>query len=138
MFHKIMVPVDLAHTDRLDRALSCAADLARSHGAAVTYVGVTGAVPGAVAHTPQEYAEKLAAFARAEADARGIDTHAHAVTSHDPAVDLDKTLLKAVRDTGADLVVMATHVPNVTDYVWAAHGADVAAHTDASVFLVRG
>jgi nucleotide-binding universal stress UspA family protein len=38
---------------------------------------------------------------------------------------------------GADLVVMATHLPGVSDYIWAGHGAHVAAHSKASVFLVR-
>ena len=39
---------------------------------------------------------------------------------------------------GADLVVMATHVPNLTDYIWASHGGHLASHAKASVFLVRG
>ena len=36
-----------------------------------------------------------------------------------------------------DLVVMATHLPNVADYVWASHGGHLATHSKASVFLVR-
>ncbi|MGX9353041.1 universal stress protein [Shimia sp. W99] len=137
MFEHIMVPVDLAHVGRLDRALKCAADIAKLYGARVTYVAVTANTPGSVAHTPEEFAAKLDAFAKEEGAARGISTGAHAVTSHDPAIDLDPTLLKAVSDTGADLVVMASHIPNLTDYVWPSNGGTIAGHAKVSVLVVR-
>ncbi|MBN7785522.1 universal stress protein [Ponticoccus gilvus] len=137
MFKRIMVPVDLTHADRLDKALGCAADMAKQYGAEVVYVGVASASPSAIAHNPQEYAQKLKDFADAQATARGITAQAHAVTSHDPATDLDATLLKAIADTGSDLVVMASHVPNVTDYIWASNGGTIAGHAKISVMLVR-
>jgi nucleotide-binding universal stress UspA family protein len=65
VFKHIMVPVDLAHEGRLDRALDVAADLAAHYGARVTYVGVTVPQPSSVAHNPEEFAEKLARFAAA-------------------------------------------------------------------------
>ena len=36
MFNHIMTPVDLAHIDRLDRALTAAADVAKAYGAVCT------------------------------------------------------------------------------------------------------
>ncbi|OWU83461.1 universal stress protein UspA [Oceanicola sp. 22II-s10i] len=137
MFSNIMVPVDLAHEDRLSKALSCAGELAKSSGATVTYVGVSAATPSSVAHTPEEFAKKLDAFAAAQGEKHGVTTRAHAVTSHDPATDLDPTLLKAVDETGADLVVMASHVPNITDYIWPSNGGSVAGHAKVSVLVVR-
>ena len=103
MFSNIMIPVDLAHADKLGHALKCAADLAGLYGATVTYVGVSAATPSSVAHSPQEFAEKLKAFAETEAGKHGHKATAHAMTSHDPSTDLDPTLLKAVDETGADL-----------------------------------
>ena len=70
MFATILVPVDLAHADRMHRALAVAADEARRHGARVVYLGITGDTPGAVAHSPREYRDRLAEFARAEADSQ--------------------------------------------------------------------
>ncbi len=137
MFKRIMVPVDLAHAASLEKALGCAADLADRYGATVVYAGVTAPAPSSVAHTPQEYADKLEAFAAAQAEAHGITTEVHAITSHDPAVDLDPALIKAVSETGADLVVMASHIPNLTDYVWPSNGGTVAAHAKVSVMVVR-
>ncbi|MDN3720862.1 universal stress protein [Roseibium salinum] len=45
--------------------------------------------------------------------------------------------MKAIDETDADLVVMATHVPNLKDYVWPSNGGRVASHSDVSVFLIR-
>ncbi|WP_323769244.1 universal stress protein [Antarctobacter sp.] len=137
MFKRIMVPVDLAHADRLEKALSVAADLARHYGATVIYVGVAAATPGALAHSPAEFAAKLKTFAEAKGAESGIATEAHAMTSHDPSTDLDPTLLKAVGETGADLVIMASHIPNITDYIWPSNGGTVAGHAKVSVMVVR-
>ncbi|WP_425072894.1 universal stress protein [Sagittula sp. S175] len=137
MFQKIAIPVDLAHADKLGKALATGADLAKRHGASVTYIGVTGTAPGKTAHSPEEYAAKLADFASAQATEHGIDAMSETVTAHDPAIDLDKLLVETVGKLGADLVVMATHVPNAADYLWAAHGVSIAGHVKASVFLVR-
>ncbi|MEQ9695252.1 universal stress protein [Shimia sp. SDUM112013] len=137
MYTHIMVPVDLAHTGRLDKALTCAADLAKLYGARVTYVAVTAAAPGAVAHNPAEFATKLATFAETQRTAHGIDVRSHAITSHDPTVDLDPALLKTVGEIGADLVVMASHVPNLTDYIWPSNGGTIAGHAKVSVMVVR-
>lgn len=137
MFTKIMTPVDLAHIDHLEKALRITADLSKHYRIPVCYVGVTAATPSAVAHTPEEYAAKLSEFARQQAADHEIEASSRAYTSHDPAIDLDNALLKAVAETGADLVVMASHLPNVTDYVWPSHGGQLASHSGASVLLVR-
>ena len=137
MYQKILVPIDLRHVDQLDKALRTAADLSNHYAAPVCYTSVTTSAPSDVAHTPQEFASKLEAFAQSQADAFGVQASAHAMTSHDPTVDLNATLTKAIAEVGADLVVMATHVPNVTDYLWSSHGGGIASHTAVSVFLVR-
>ncbi|NIZ13104.1 universal stress protein [Phaeobacter sp. HF9A] len=137
MFSNIVVPVDLAHEAALQKALQVAADLAKIHNAAICYVGVTSASPGVVAHTPEEYKQKLENFAQSQAAQHGVQASSHTILSHDPAIDLNKALEKAISDLGADLVVMASHVPNMSDYIWTGHGAHVAAHSKASVLLVR-
>ncbi|GGL59184.1 universal stress protein [Wenxinia marina] len=137
MFKRIMVPVDLAHADKLTGAVSVAVDLASHYGAEVVFVGVTTNMPGQIARTPQEFGSKLDAFAGEQAQGRGITTRGHAVVSHDPAADLDDKLVEAVHETGADLVVMATHVPGIGDMLVPNHGGALARHTDISIFLVR-
>lgn len=138
MYRKIMVPVDLAHEDRLARALGVAADLARHWGAELVYVGVTSPHPGRFGHNPAEYAQRLAAFAASQAGAAGVVASSHAAVAHDPATEVDDALLRAVTQTGADLVVMQSHLPGLVDYVWPSNGGKIAAHAKTSVLVVRG
>lgn len=137
VFSKIMAPVDLAHLDGLSRALECAADLARHYGADLVYVGVTETPPGALGHNPSEYAARMQAFAAGQAEAHGIVASAHAMASHDLWIDLDDALFKAIDEIGADLVVMASHIPKLTDYVWPSNGGKLAGHAKVSVMVVR-
>jgi len=137
MYKKIIVPVDLAHADKLEKALATAADLAKHYGAATCYVGVTTSEPSAVAHNPAEFAEKLDAFAAEQAAKRGIKIDTKAMASPDPARDLDDRLSEAIEELGGDLVVMASHVPNLSDYLFASNAGYLASHTAISVFVVR-
>jgi len=136
LYTHIMIPVDLAHADRLDRALKTGADIARLYGAKVTYVGVTGVQPSKVAHTPEEYARKLSEFARGQASAYGIEAGSKPITAHDPAVEIDHMLVDTADEIGADLIVAGTHDPHAFD--WPSHGGKLASHAHVSVLLVRG
>ena len=131
MFKKIMVPIDLEHLNGLSKALDCAADLARRHAASLCYVGVTMSGPTSVAHTPDEFAAKLKAFA----DSKGAQSRVY--ESHDPTADLDEVLLRAAEDLGADLVVMASHIPGALEHVFASNAGAVASHAKVSVFVIR-
>lgn len=137
MYRQIMVPVDLSHRDQLRKALDTAGELSRSFSAPICYVSVTSETPSDVAHTPAEFAAKLEAFAKAEAEKQGVAATSKAYTSHDPAIDLDDTLARAVRETGADLVVMASHVPGALSHIWSSHAGKLASHAGTSVFIVR-
>jgi len=137
MYKKIIVPIDLAHTEKIKKATDTASDLAKHYGAKVCYVSVTVSAPSEVAHTPDEYKQKRHAFAQEESRVHGQTIEAAVYVSHDPAVDLDKQLLKAVHETGSDLVVMATHVPGLPEHIFASNGGALAMHADVSVFLIR-
>ena len=137
MYQRIMVPVDLSHIERLGKTLDTATDLAKHYGTSICFVGVTTGPPGQVAHTPEEYATKLADFAAQQSKAHGLKIDAKAYTSHDPAVDLDQKLLEAIKDTGADLVVMASHIPGFPEHIFASNAGAVASHADVSVFVIR-
>ena len=137
LFKKIMVPVDLEHIDQIEKALGLAADLSKRFDAPICYVGVAGEQPGPIARNPAEYEEKLREFAGRQSTLHGHKADAKAYIGHDLVADVDDVLLKAVHDVGADLVVMASHIPTLTSYIWPSNGGKIAAHSDASVFLVR-
>jgi nucleotide-binding universal stress UspA family protein len=137
MYAKIMVPVDLAHIDRLDKAITTAIDLAKHYRIPICFVGVTAEPPTEVAHNPKEFTEKLETFGAAQSNAHGVDIETAAYPSHDPAVDLDKMLIAAAEDNGADLIVMASHVPGFVEHIFASNAGAVASYADISVFVVR-
>ena len=137
MYRKIMVPVDLEHTGALDKALSTAAGIAQQHGATITYVAVTASAPGAVAHDPDEFDQRLRRFAAEQGRRFGVETDQLTRVSPDPTTDLNRTLLDVAEELDADLVVMASHVPGVVEHIFASHAGYVASHADMSVFVVR-
>lgn len=137
MYGKIVVPVDLAHVNKLEKALATAADLAQHYGASTYYVGVTASAPGTVAHNPTEFTEKLARFAAEQAEQHGIQIKTKTVVIPDPVRDLDDALRDAIEELGADLVVMASHVPGFAEHIFASKAGYLASHSSISVFVVR-
>ncbi|MGC8122043.1 universal stress protein [Marinobacter sp. VGCF2001] len=139
MYKKILVPVDLAHLDKIPKTLNTAIDMAKHYQASLCYVTVTNSTPGAAAHNPGELKEKLAEFAGEQGRAHGIETSAEVLESVDTAVELDKKLLGAIKETGADLVIMASHAPGLGDalHLLRSNGAEIVKHSDVSVFIIR-
>ena len=137
MYRNILVPVDLAHADKLDKALATAADLARLYNCDLHLGGVTTNEPTTVAHSPSEFDEKLKAFAAKQSVQRGIQVRTHSAVAKDIAIDLDETLQHMAKEVGADLIVMASHVPSFKEYVIASNAGHLASHTDLSIFIVR-
>ncbi|MEE2950350.1 Nucleotide-binding universal stress protein, UspA family [Fulvimarina manganoxydans] len=137
MYTNLLVPVDLSHLERMDKALSTAAKLAQTFDASVTYLGVGSGSPSGPGRTPEEFGEHLKRFARGEGEKHGLETNAHPVIVHDPAVELDHAILQAAQDGNADLIVMASHVPGIPDHFFSSHGGKVATRAGISVFVVR-
>lgn len=139
MYKKIMVPVDLEHTGEIEKALDGAAELAKSYAAPVCFVAVTGRVPNEVAPSPDKFAAELNMFAREQGDRHGIETSSHVVQSVDVTVELHDKLIETIHEIGADLVVMASHVPTIADrlHLIGSNAAYIVEHTDISVFVVR-
>ncbi len=137
MYTKIMVPIDLAHLEKLDKAMTTAIDLARHYKLPICYVGVTAETPTEVAHTPAEFERKMWAYAAEQAKVHGLDITAAAYASHDPRVEMGDMLVKAAHEVGADLIIMPSHVPEAPDHLFGSKSGMVATHADVSVFLVR-
>lgn len=137
MYKQIMVPVDLMHKDHLEKSLGVAADLAKHYDASVCYVGVTIDQPSEIAKNPEEFKEKLDKFADQQSSLHGISTSSRAFIAHDIVLDVDDVLLKAIKETQVDLVVMASHAPRLTDFIWPSNGGKIATHSNVSLFIVR-
>ena len=137
MFQHILVPVDLAYLNTIQRSLEVAAAEAKSHNAPVTYVSVTASGPTRLVNTPEEFQKMLHSFADQQAEAHKIEAKSLALITNDPTTEVDDVLMRAIEETGADLVVMASHKPGFADYFWPSSGGKIASHSTASVFVVR-
>ena len=137
MYARIGVPIDLEHTAALEKAVATAAALARVFDATIDLVAVTSPSPGAVASNPQAFGAHLAAYAR-DCGARHDAVFTPRVRiCDDPGADLDRELSAAFHELGNDLVVVASHVPGLREYVFSSNAGWLASHTDLSVFVVR-
>ncbi len=137
MYSKIMIPVDIRHTDQMNKALSVAVDIAKLYGAQLHIVGVGQSTPSEVAHTPTEYAEKLTAFAAERSKALGVTFTPHTEISHDLAIDLDNVLKRTADAIGIDLIIMGSHVPGFAEHFFASNAGYLASHASMSVLVVR-
>ena len=139
MYNTIMVPVDLSHVDRLAKSLDTARDLARLYDAGICYVAIAPTAPNAVAHSEKEFREKMDQFAADQASTHGISARARVLASTDPVAEVNDLLVAAIPEVGADLVVMASHVPGIADHLhlMSSNAAYVVKHATVSVFVVR-
>ena len=46
MYSKILLPIDLAHAEKMEKAIVTAVEVAKAHDARLTMIGVTGEEPG--------------------------------------------------------------------------------------------
>jgi len=139
MYRKILVPVDLSRKAQMSKALNTAIDIAKHYNATLCYVAVTNTAPSAAAHNPEELAKKLSTFAQEQGKLHGVVTDSKVISTADTAVELDDRLLQTIEETGADLVIMASHPPGIGDRLHIIHsnGANIVRHSNVSVFVVR-
>ena len=137
MASPIMVPVDLNHTDGLDKSIRMAVEIANAHNAPITVVGVTEGAPNLVAANETEYTKALDAYAAELSDKHRLPVSAKAVHSVDVPAELGDVLVGAAEEMGAEAVVMASHVPGFLEHIFSSNAGYVASHAKCSVFVVR-
>lgn len=138
MYSKILLPIDLAHAEKMEKAIVTAVEVAKAHDARLTMMGVTGEEPGSVAHDPKEYAARFDAFVAEQSQKHGIPVDALEKVSVDVPAELPGILEKEAKEHGYDLIIMASHVPGLLDHIFTSNAGHVATHSAGSVFIVRG
>jgi len=141
MYAHILLPVDLNEESSWRKALPTAVEYCKAFGSTIH---MTTVVPdfgtAAVAqYFPEDFAEK--AIARAEEALRKLIaehvpkgvTVAHSVAYG----GIYKEILRVAKEVDADLIVMASHRPELKDYLLGPNAASVVRHSDRSVLVVR-
>ncbi|NVO57514.1 universal stress protein [Rhodobacteraceae bacterium B1Z28] len=137
MFKHIMLPVDLHLPPEIRKAADAAAQIAKWQGAQITIVSVTGSQPGDPTQSDSGINTEISALADQLADASGAQVTFRNIHSVDVAAEVDGDLTRAAEEIGADLIVVGTHAPRITDYIFSSHAGYLAKHAKMSVFVVR-
>ncbi len=141
MYKTVLLPIDLNEASSWERALPAALSSARDGGA---HLHVLTVVPdlgvGVVgAHFPDDFADKMRAEAHAQLEsfienniAAGVSVHGHVSRG-----TVYQEILRVAGKIGADLIVMASHRPELRDYLLGPNTARVVRHAPCSVLVVR-
>ncbi len=142
MFKEILLPVDLGNVETQHKAVEAAVYLAKASKAQLHVMTV---VPdfglsivgsffpeGYEKHVLDEASKRLHEFVRAEIP-KGLKVQ-H-IVGHGT---IYQEILRAGEELGCDVIVMASHRPELKDYLLGPNAGQVARYAACSVMIVRG
>jgi nucleotide-binding universal stress UspA family protein len=140
MYKTILLPVDVAHESSWAKAIPVAQALCKTFGAKLHVVTVVQDIrTGMVAqYFPDDYEEKLTRTAAEKLGALvakelgGMDVIEHVATGQ-----VYREIVRVADKEKCDLIVMASHRPELADLLIGPNADHVARHTTASVLIVR-
>lgn len=141
MYENILLAVDLGHREAERRAVATVVEYATAFGATVHLLNVvpdfgTALVGG---FFPAGFEKEALARANAELHAFAAETIPSTVR-HRTIVghgSVYREILHWAEETGADLIVMSAHRPELEDYLLGPNAARVVRHAKTSVLVVR-
>ncbi len=141
MFKEILLPIDLGDVESSRKAVSAAIDLSRSEGTRLHPMCV---VPGysmsmVAQFFPEGFEEKSLAEAARQLDdfiAKNIpaEISSQAIVANGTVYE---EILRTAEKIGCDLIVMASHRPELKDYLLGPNAARVVRHASCSVLVIR-
>jgi nucleotide-binding universal stress UspA family protein len=141
MYRNILLPVDLGDEHSWRKALPTALALRETFGATLHVMTVVPefGLPMVAQYFPEGYearmrqqvADQLEAFVAAQVPA-GVPVQRSVATGK-----IYQEILRAAETIGADLIVMGSHRPELSDYLLGPNAARVVRHADCSVMVVR-
>ena len=136
MYKKIIVAVDLAHGETGKALIGRAKELI-DQGGVIYLLHVLEDVPSYIAaELPRDLNERRQAEARVELGllTEGLDVETVADVRSGAAAS---QILQAAEDHGADLIMIASHRPGLSDYFIGSTAARVVRHSQCSVLISR-
>ncbi len=142
MYKNILVPIDVDQESSWEKALPIAVEFGKIFGARVHAMTVlpdfgTGVVGG---YFPPDFVEEATVGVQ-----RKLETLVRSkvppdldVACHVTQGTIYEKILYLADEIGADLVVMASHRPELKDYLIGPNAARVVRHANISVLVVRG
>ncbi len=140
MYNHILVPIDLDQPESSSKAVRTAKQIAHDYGATLHFLNVVAPL-GTFASTffPEDFQNKATKTAQVNLHefTQGADlgnVSVHHIVAHGAIYD---QILLMGAEVNADLIVMASHRPELSDYLLGPNAARVVRHAPCSVMVVR-
>ncbi len=140
MYKRIILAVDLADTSSTPKGLPEALELAKVGGGDLKLVNVQPVVPATfMEYVPADFdAEQTKRAKEAlEGILAGIDLPANHKSAAARAGGIYHELLQEAQDWNADLIVVGSHRPVMSDYLLGSNAKTIVRHAQCSVLVVR-
>ena len=142
MYKKILLPIDLAHESSWATAAPVAIMLAKAGKGELHVMTVIPDLGSSIvgSYLPEGFEEKAVRDAEARLKSF-LEAHAPAgltVKGHVVRGTIYQEILHAADTLGCDLIVMASHRPELQDYLIGPNASHVVRHAKQSVHVVRG
>lgn len=136
MYNTILVPIEFSHVDSGINAIQIAKKLLNKDGK-VILLSVVGEIPPYVdVELPEDLMGTTLKMAHQTltsiANNEGIGLNVEVMSGH-PA----NSILSAAKTHGADLIIIASHRPNLSDYFLGSTAARVVRHAQCPVLVDR-
>jgi nucleotide-binding universal stress UspA family protein len=140
MFKRIIVAVDLADPATTPKGLEQAVEIAKASGGELRLVNVQPIVPATfMEYVPADF--DVEQVKRAEETVAslvaGVDLPVGRKSGAARAGGIYHELLQEASDWGADLVVVGSHQPAISDYLLGSNATTIVRHANCSVLVVR-
>jgi len=140
MFHKLLVPVDLAEPDLAKRAIGAAVSMVRESGGTVRLLNVMPMTPVMLAeYVPPDFEtqQKNASEEALAIIAQECALKPGQVTSVVRQGGIYHEILEEAKQFGADLIVMSSHRPAMKTYFLGSNAGHVVRYAKSSVLVLR-
>ena len=136
MFQKVLVPIALDHKNAYHHQIQVAKKL-RDAGASITLLHVVEEIPGWImAQIPAGISDSAHTSARQTlleiAEESGPDVLTEVVVGH-----AGRTIVEYAESREIDCIVLASHRPELVDYLLGSTAAAVTRHAKCSVVILR-
>ncbi len=140
MYKRIILAVDLGETPAPPRGLAEALELAKAWGGDLRLVNVQPIVPATfMEYVPADFDAEQTKRAQDSLDEilAGIDLPANRKSGAARAGGIYHELLQEASDWNADLIVVGSHRPVMSDYLLGSNAKTIVRHAQCSVLVVR-
>lgn len=140
MFKRIVVPIDLAEIELAQPAIDQALELAEASGGALRLINVQPLLPATfMDYVPADFdaAQEERAAKALEELAAGVRLPKERISHVVRVGGAYHEILAEARAWGADLIVVGSHRPVMSDYLLGSNAKTIVRHAHCSVLVVR-